>query len=382
VTAPVSIAGVTPARELVPADRRQLASMVRELAEGRRSFAFVGGGTDLDFGNAPRALDAVIRTTSLSRVIEYAPEDQTITVEGGARIADIDAVLAEAGQLLPIDVGDRKYATIGGAIATNAFGARRHRYGSIKDAIVGVEIVRPDGVVARGGGKVVKNVAGFDLPKLMVGSLGTLGAIVSATLRVFPRPHAWRAIALDAAPDAPAVGAVLGDRALEPVAVTSSAERGTIVEFAGLSSAVDAQVERAAAIAAAHGVFVQQLDAQALDLAHASERDIRSRGAWRATVAHAPAAPAVPCIPAAARALAYPTLGITIASSDDEPFDAEAVERARASGTVVFHAMPNRARAGLDAWGPPPPAFPVMRELKARFDPHGICNPGRFIGGL
>ncbi len=382
MTVAVSIAGVTPARELVPADRRQFASMIRELAEARRSFAFVGGGTDLDFGNAPRPLDAVIRTTALDRVIEYAPEDQTITVEGGARIAEIDEVLAAYGQVLPIDVGDRKFATIGGAIATNAFGARRHRYGSIKDLIVGVEIVRPDGVVARGGGKVVKNVAGFDLPKLMVGSLGTLGAIVSATLRVFPRPDAWRAVALDVAPGAAAVRALLADRAIDPVAVTAAPERGTIVEYAGIAAAVDAQIERTLAVAAEHGTSARPLDAAALDAAHAREREIRARGAWRATVAHAPALDDPACVPPSARSLAYPTLGITIASSDDEPFDAAAVERARERGTVVFHALPSRARGAFDAWGPPPPAFALMRELKARFDPHGICNPGRFIGGL
>ena len=106
------------------------------------------------------------------------------------RVAAIDAVLAEHDQVLPIDCGDRESATIGGAIATNAFGARlASAMASIKDLIVGVEFVRPDGVTARGGGKVVKNVAGFDVPKLMVGSLGTLGGIVSATFRVFPKPE-------------------------------------------------------------------------------------------------------------------------------------------------------------------------------------------------
>ena len=168
----VSIAGVTPARTLVPADRVQLAATVRELYAAGKSFAFVGGGTELELGNPPRPLEAVVRTTALDRVVEYSPEDQTITVEAGMRLAALDAVLAQHDQLLPLEAGDRKNATVGGAIATNAFGAQRHRYGSIKDLIVGIEIVRADGVIARSGGKVVKNVAGFDLPKLMVGSLG------------------------------------------------------------------------------------------------------------------------------------------------------------------------------------------------------------------
>jgi len=383
VNAAISIAGVTPERDLAPVDRVQLGTMVRELAAAQRTFAFAGGGTDLEFGNAPRALDAVIRTTALDRVLDYAPEDQTVTVEGGMRIAALDAVLAEAGQMLPIDVGDRAHATVGGAIATNAFGARRHRYGSIKDLIVGVEIVRPDGTVARGGGKVVKNVAGFDLPKLMVGSLGTLGAIVSATLRVLPIPPATRAIALACAPSHPLYAACLEDRSLDPAAVTWSPGEGVLLVFAGLPAAVDAQLERVAARANDAGVAVRVLEPEAFARAQQRERDLRRRGAWRASIAQPPAAGAAPLtLAAGAEQLAYPTLGVTLVASDDEPFALADVERARASATVVLHAMPGRARASLDAWGPPPPAFPLMRALKAQFDPHGLCNPGRFIGGL
>jgi glycolate oxidase FAD binding subunit len=382
VSAAVSIAGVTPARELAPVDRRQLVGMMRELSDARRTFAFVGGGTDLEFGNPPRPLDAVIRTTALDRIIEYAPEDQTITVEAGARIADIDAALAEHGQLLPIDVGDRKRATIGGIIATNAFGPRRHRYGTMKDLIVGIEFVRPDGVIVRGGGKVVKNVAGFDLPKLLVGSLGTLGAIVAATVRVHPRPEVTRALCLDGEAERAVLADVLADRSLDPLSVTASIERGIIVSFGGLATAVDAQLERVAHLAAARRVDARVLDAAEDEKIRGRENDVRARGKWRATIGYAPSATPPACIPSSARSVSFPTLGVTIAASDDEAFDAEAVARARERGTVVFHALPGRARATIDAWGPPPPAFPVMRTLKAAFDPHGLCNPGRFVGGL
>ena len=382
MSATISIAGVTPGRDLVPDGRTQLIAMVRELAATRRTFAFAGGGTDLDFGNAPRPLDAVIRTTALGGVIDYSPEDQTITVEAGMRVGALDAVLAEAGQMLPVDVGDRAQATIGGAIATNAFGSRRHRYGSIKDLIVGIEIVRPDGTPARGGGKVVKNVAGFDLPKLMVGSLGTLGAIVGATLRVFPIPEATAAVALDVTPRHALYRALIEDRALDPVAVTWSAESGVVLTFAGIAAAVDAQIARVAAAAEAAGELASVLDADGLVRAHAREREVRRRGAWRLTVSHAPAAPLPLMLAESATQLDYPTLGVSVVAGDDEPFTVEAVEHARASANVVVHAMPNRVRATLDAWGPPPPSFALMRALKAQFDPHGLCNPGRFIGGL
>ncbi|MEA2688067.1 MAG: glycolate oxidase binding subunit, partial [Candidatus Eremiobacteraeota bacterium] len=171
----VSIAGVTPRDVVTPRNIPELAEMVRELHGERKPFAFVGGGTQLELGNAPRALDTVIRTTVLDEVVDYTPEDQTITVQAGITLAELDGVLEPHGQMLPLDAADRERATVGGVVATNAYGRRRQRYGTAKDLIIGVGIVRPDGVRARGGGKVIKNVAGFDLPKLMVGSLGTLG---------------------------------------------------------------------------------------------------------------------------------------------------------------------------------------------------------------
>jgi glycolate oxidase FAD binding subunit len=379
----ISIAGMTPAQTLAPADRRETAALVRDLYAAGRAFAFVGGGTELGLGNAPRALDAVVRTTALDRVIDYSPEDQTITVEAGMRIAAIDAVLAQHAQLLPLDAGDRRNATIGGAIAANAFGARRHRYGSIKDFIVGIEIVRPDGVVAHGGGKVVKNVAGFDLPKLMVGSLGTLGGILSATLRVFPRPAATQAVLVHAGPASAWFAACLDDRALEPVAVVHyPALDGVVLTFAGVGASVEQQIARVAQLASAHATVAEPLTGAALDACAALESAVRTGGAWRWTL-HKNAAGARKSRPApvtAAVELSYPTFGVCLTRADDDaPAEALLAERGR---SIVFHAMPQHARGRVDAWGEPPASFPLMRALKENFDPKGLCNPGRFVGGL
>ena len=122
---------------------------MRELHAARKPFAFVGGATQLELGNAPRALDTVIRTLGLDAVVDYTPEDQTITVEAGVTLAELDRVLAQHGQMLPLDAADRERATVGGVVAANAYGRRRQRYGTAKDLIVGVGIVRPDGVRAR-----------------------------------------------------------------------------------------------------------------------------------------------------------------------------------------------------------------------------------------
>jgi glycolate oxidase FAD binding subunit len=372
----LSIAGVVPATVLEPADRAELAATVRELYARGQTYAFAGGGTELELGNTPHPLDALVRTTALNRVIDYSPQDQTITVEAGMRIATLDMIVAEHDQWLPLDVGDRTNATVGGAIATNAFGARRHRYGSIKDLIVGVEFVRPDGVIAHGGGKVVKNVAGFDLPKLMVGSLGTLGAVTSATFRVFPRPQYGRAVLLQASPEHKAFAGLLNDRALEPIAVVHyPALGGVVVTFMGESASVEAQVAQAVSTAQACGAACGLLDGAGVASAVAFEAAVRSAGEWRWTTRR-PTAPHVPL----ALEVGYPTLGVTLGSADDgAPMDELIASR---GGSVVFRAMPPRARGRVDAWGEPPPSFPLMRALKTNFDPKGLCNPGRFVGGL
>jgi len=379
----LSVAGVTPRAELVPADRTELASIVRDLYAAGKAFAFVGGGTELELGNAPRALDTVVRTTALDRVIDYSPEDQTITVEAGMRVAALDALLAQNDQVLPLDVADRQYATVGGAIATNAFGARRHRYGSIKDLIVGIAVVRPDGVTAHAGGKVVKNVAGFDLTKLMVGSLGTLAGIASATFRVFSKPACTQAVLVHAAPASALFAALMDDTALEPVAVVHyPALAGVVLTFAGLEASVAGQIAHANALAERHATACDLLDGAAFERCTAMESAVRSRGEWRWTARSNAARARIAVAPPVARAVevAYPTLGVTLVSAGNEaPMDELIASRGQ---SIVFRAMPPRARGRVDAWGKAPPSFPLMRALKANFDPKGLCNPGRFVGGL
>ena len=360
--AEIAIAGVVPRAVVTPRDVGELSAVVKLLHAERKAFAFVGGGTELELGNAPRALDTVVRTTALQRVVDYAPEDQTITVEAGLTFAELDRVLAEHGQMLPLDVPDRARTTVGGALATNAYGPRRQRYGTAKDLIVGVRLVRPDGVLVRGGGKVVKNVAGFDLPKLAVGSLGTLFGIVEATVRVYPVPEARaRVAALLPDPDAivPTAGAFVARR-LEPETLVVYGGNTLVAEFAGTAAGVAEQ--RAAA--------EKLLREQGATLTDAPAAGARS-GAWRARLAAPPAA-------TQRGEVAYPLLGIAWRIAD-APLDLDALRR---GASAVVHALPLAARPQVDVWGPPPPSFPLMRALKTNFDPRGLCNPGRFVGGL
>lgn len=161
---------------------------MREAAATGSRVGFVGGETHFTLDEA--SLDAVLSTRRMRRIVEHAPEDQTVTVEAGLTVDALARELAPHGQRLVLEVTEPERATVGGTIAANVFGPRRMYYGSLKDLILGVTIVRADGIAARAGGKVVKNVAGFDISKLMVGSYGTLALLMSATLRVHPVPEA------------------------------------------------------------------------------------------------------------------------------------------------------------------------------------------------
>ncbi len=401
----IVVAGVASRDVVTPRTIEELADTVRELLGARRPFAFAGGGTQIDLGNPPKALDTIVRTVALDRVVDYVPEDQTITVEAGISLAELDRVLAPYGQMFPLDVVDRNRATVGGVIATNAYGRRRQRYGTAKDLILGVEIVRPDGVRARGGGKVVKNVAGFDLPKLMVGSLGSLGAIASATFRVYPLPAATRSAALrfddgDAVTDA---AKAVVERRLEPESIALYNHDTLVVTFAGTVAGVNAQMKTLLEIAFTTRADVRELTALEHESYEQRERAVRRDGVWRFRIIAPPAAPVatldsyVGGSPLAVP-VAYPQLGIALHAYAEDviPPDTRAHSgathfeelrryvgsRTGGHGRLVIDAMPDWARGKVDSWGAPPPSFALMRSMKASFDPHGLCNAGRFVGGL
>ena len=337
------------------------------LASGHR-IAFVGGGTQLDLGNPPEEVDAQVRTDRLTRIVDYSPSDMVLTAEAGVTLAQINAAAAEHGQRLALDPPNADRATIGGIVATGAFGPRRARYGTVRDLIIGVTLVRADGVVARGGGKVVKNVAGFDLPKVACGSLGTLGMIGEATLRLHPRPEksATAVIRGLTAAEVFAKTKIIRDMKLEPVSVvalrvaTRTYDLG--VRFEGFSKGVDQQMQRlgaqdepfdhdAARTGGPTRVRIGSLPSRFADVDRIIEGLEPKAFAW------------------------YATLGIGYLECGA---DGAALQKAReAIGQLIVE-----TRTDIDPWGPVGNAFPIMQALKHRFDPDRRLNPGRFAGGL
>jgi glycolate oxidase FAD binding subunit len=340
----------------------------------------------------------LVRTRKLSRVVEYAPSDQIVAVEAGMTLANLQRHLAAEGQALAIDPPLPERATVGGIVAANAFGPLRARYGSVRDLVIGITLVRADGTVARGGGKVVKNVAGFDLPRLFCGSLGTLGLIAEVIFRLHPQRATSTTIAFEglSAAESRALARSSLDARLEPaaiVALPSGSRYRLAFRFEGFAPGVRQQAERMLAMRQ-RGEELGSADAAALWARH---DEIRTAGDVRLKASFAPAG--LESVEAALRSLAdaledaalmlYPSLGFAFVSGrlTDARVAASALESARAvvapgNGSAVLTAAPAALRALVDVWGPPPPAFQVMRRLKAEFDPDARLAPGRFVGGL
>lgn len=400
-----SVAGVVPRIVYEPSTVEEAAEVVSQSAAGGKTLAFVGGGTDLELGAPPRKLDAILRTRGLNRIVDHAPSDQIVVVESGRSLADLQADLASHRQRLALDPALPERKTVGGIIAANAFGPRRARFGSVRDLIIGISFVRADGVLARGGGKVVKNVAGFDLPKLMVGSLGTLGLITTATFRLHPLPEEETTLFLPgrSASDVRALARGIREAQLEPSSVVAVARSDgrfdAAVRFEGFRAGVAEQRERlAAAVTAEAGFSCESLDpASARDFWSGHEA-LRSQPAFRAKIAALPsqiegiAADVIPRLLGALDGAGfawYATLGLGFVggSPRDPAAVADALRSARermtaVGGSLVVEAAPAPVRSAIDVWGPAPPALPVMRSLKERLDPQRRLAPGRFVGGI
>ena len=409
-TADDAILGLTPRLVFEPASVDEAADALARCAGERLAVGFVGGGTELGLGARPTALDAVLRTGRLDRVTEHAPADQIVTAEAGMTLGALQRVLAPHGQMLALDPPWPDRATLGGIVATNAFGPRRARYGSVRDLVVGATMVRADGTRARGGGKVVKNVAGFDIPRLLVGSLGSLGLVATVTFRLHPLPESAVTVLVPGVTPARAweLAQAWRGRQLEPTSAAALAGQGggagapdaldVGVRFEGFAPGVEQQVERLLDVVRGLGSGAERLDDAATAAFWRRHDAVRTGDPLRIKVSAPPSrldetyrsvlGPLLAELEQGGAAW-YPGLGLGfIAGSPRSAAGvARVVDAARGAltvtgGSLVVCEAPGEVRAAVDPWGPPPPAFALMEELKERLDPDRRLNPGRFVGGL
>lgn len=404
-----AIDGMAPGRMLAPASAFEAAEALAEAAAQGLAVAPVGGGTALALGNVPDRLDLALSTARLGGVLEYEPTDLVLSVGAGARLADVQAVLAEHGQELPIDAARPDGATIGGLVATGLAGPRRLGAGTLRDLLIGISVAHPSGTVTKAGGMVVKNVTGFDLPRLYHGSLGTLGLIVSANFKVLPRPRHDASVvgAFAGLDDALGAAARIRGSTVQPVALeVARAEPGWIVavRLQGRPATVGALVERVAATIGTGGGLDARVDEGADSgawwQAYVDAQVVESgRGEVLVRVAVRPRgvddlAREVVGIAAERglelRLLAVSTgLGSVVArlGFPEGSGGAGALLDLRRSllgvaDQATILAAPPAWKAGLDVWGELPETIGVMRTLKAQFDPERVLNRGRFAGNI
>lgn len=356
-----------------PSSVQELSEFVRSSAGENTALMPIGSGATLGLGNPATRAGAAIHMRRLRELVEYIPEDQVVVVEAGITLGELQSELGKHGQRLAVDADGCDAMTIGGMLAANVYGPSALRYGTLKDLIVGIEIVRADGAVARAGGKVVKNVAGFDVSKLMVGSLGTLAIITKATFRLHPLPESCRTLAF-AASTAQVFPFVLALREaqLEPSSIVvhvDGADSRLEVTFEGFAAGVEAQVKRCSSL-----IIPSE--------AHAVSEAEEPKKPWLLKATYPPSEFQRVASEVGA-ALVYPSLGILFCDGQS----IEAVVRMRRffeslGGTLVIADMPEEWRGKIDAWGTPPPSIRLMQALKDRFDPTHRLSPGRFVGGI
>ena len=447
---------LTPQAVVFPKNTRQVSDVVRLAHVNNLGLIPWGSGTHMTMGNPPKRLDLVLSTSRMNHIIDVDTANLTITVEAGVKFRDIQARLAtqedrcylpledlateadevicsdrsHSGSFLPMDPPQADKATIGGIIATNAAGPRRLLYRLPRDLILGVRMVAPTGDIVGSGGKTVKNVSGYDVSKLAVGSLGSLGIICEMTFKLLPLPEKMETLlfsfkSFDAASAfadqifetslLPAAVEVLTNHACSQVAMEgipdfSESPYGVAVALEGFVPAVARMSDELTTMAKSLGTIADtRLEGnrhQAFWLAMSNlGRTFESEhpglitlkvntpvSQWAKTMNTLEATLSEADLPYALQA--HAGNGVCLARLLLDGEDNDTMEKAvdtvnrlsnlysEKDGSLVVQTVPSQWKAQLNVWGTPGSAFPVMKRLKEKIDPLGIMNPGRFVGGL
>ncbi|WP_327086453.1 FAD-binding oxidoreductase [Nonomuraea sp. NBC_01738] len=363
-TADDAVGGVLPRWVALPESTEEISAVLRACAERDLAVVPVGGGTKLHWGAPPERCDVLLDLCCMNDVVEHAAGDLVVRAQAGLAMSALAEHLAEAGQELALDPPmAAEGATVGGTLATAVAGPRAFRYGTARDLLIGITVVLADGTIAKAGGKVVKNVAGYDLGKLFTGSYGTLGVIAEATFRLHPLPADRRwIVARSPRAEVGALALALAASQAEPSAVEIDAE--------GAEAEVAVLVEGSAA--------GQRAEALNLVIKGAIST---APPAWWGVVEDDGTLLEVRCPPTGVDAVlgsGLPLRGSAVAGRFWSRAGADGVHRLRELGARVSVLA---APYAIDRWGEVG-ALPLMRRVKERFDPGRRMSPGRFVGGV
>jgi glycolate oxidase FAD binding subunit len=428
-----AVDGVLPAMVVSPADEAQVAAVMRLANEYQATVFPRGGGSHMALGHTPARVDVVLSLQRLQQQVAYAPADMTTTVQAGLRLADLQQTLAQQGQRLGLDPPAAATTTLGGVVAANTSGPRRLLYGTARDLLLGIAVITMEGKRTKAGGRVVKNVTGYDLNKLYIGSLGTLAVIVELTFKLHPLPPGEYTLGIgfsqrvDMLPILQTVLQLplrLSSVELLNAAATTALQSRTGLPAPDTAYLLVARVEGTPAVTknqaqrlleALHRLPVT------CTLAAQTWSDSEQACLWR-EIEEFPVTMPVQALPgvlskvsvrlsdlpvlfqemeavAAAAGAAWPVLaragsGIAYVSI---PADADATADlapllahvqaldacvAQLRGRRVLERAPVEVKRHCEVWGTPGNDFALMQAIKTSFDPHHRLNPGRFIGGL
>ena len=408
--------GYVPKAVVLPGSIQEIQDVLRFAAKQDLSVMPAGAGTKLGIGNLPQKVDVVLATTRLNNVIEYEPADLTVTVEAGISLAVLQTELAKYRQFLSLNPPYADRCTIGGIVSTNASGSLRLRYGTARNQVLGLKVVHANGTVVKSGGKVVKNVAGYDLNKLYIGAFGTLGIITEVALKLSPIPTRQAILTADFrnVQDAVDTGlSIVGsqtlplfvnlfanaDPRLSEVSATKN-EPVLTVGFGGDTETVAWQLTQCQEIVEQNGAMgvtiVEDESQQHLQEFSADNRDIElviaklnlkrtDIAEFVARIGDASWASDVQMMALLGSGVLYLTVPIT-SDTDFQKF-ADTFTQLRqsamkAQGNLIIETAPSELKRHIDVWGSVGGTLSLMKQVKAKFDPNGLLNPGRFISSV